>query len=185
MRIALLCPGPSLARTFPACAGGYDLVLAVNHAVLIARADWWVFADWTLFTQCDPDYAPRVFTTTSAVRGIERCSLETRFKRHCEPLLFEDRWPEYPGELGWTLWSACAGLVLGAHLGATYIDVYGADWTCEPDWDGTQLVGNNRGDIRWRQERVCWARLQVWLAETKGVWVQRIRETGPWESLIL
>jgi len=28
VRIALLCPGPSLARTFPACAGGYDLVLA-------------------------------------------------------------------------------------------------------------------------------------------------------------
>ncbi len=42
-----------------------------------------------------------------------------------------------------------AGLHVCQLLGATEIDVYGADWTQEPDFDGKELVGTVRTLDRW------------------------------------
>ena len=63
--------------------------------------------------------------------------------------------------------------VLAHYLGAKRVDVYGADWTDEPDFDGVSVTGNRRDAERWRQERDIWHKLTAHLAE-RGTVVERI-----------
>jgi hypothetical protein len=55
-----------------------------------------------------------------------------------------------------TGFSCIAGLHVCQLLGATEIDVYGADWTQQPDFDGKELIGTVRSQDRWRREAKAW-----------------------------
>lgn len=63
-------------------------------------------------------------------------------------------------------------VLLAFSLGATTIDVYGADWTGTRDYDGVE-AGENRTPDRWDAERHDWDILTAWLNE-RGVIARRV-----------
>lgn len=176
MHTVLLCPGPSL-RTGYAPARAADLVIGVNRAPLIAandggpRVDWWV-ADYRRFLDVELPYRPRVVMRADGMRLCYQRGHGDKVERH-EIVTQEDlmqRWPAQPIE--WTRKSACTALVLAADLGATRIDCYGCDWTCEPDVDGVSHKSDKRTPERWESEAEVWHAL-VELLGKSGITVDR------------
>lgn len=161
MNAALACPGPSLLATFPH-GRKFDCVAAVNRAVHAVTSDWWVFVDWQVYEQYRPQTCPRIFTTETAAEHLER---------HVGPQWAAERvtlTPEAhdylpPDAMPWATFSAVAGLVLLGWQGATRIDVYGADWTDAPDYDGHSAPSNRRTEDRWRSEIQLWQNAVAWL----------------------
>ncbi len=141
----------------------------MNRAATFTLCDWWAFLDYTVFAQVLPPGKPKIFTTvisaeTSAIHG-----------RPFKPDMTLDSIMGNYMAGGWTIYTATASLALAAHLGATQIDVYGADWEPDaPDWDGVMLASNTRHADRWAQERVLWDQLCGHLNE-KGITIERIR----------
>jgi hypothetical protein len=154
VRAAVCCPGPSLPRRWPGRAG-YDLVWAVNRALIpVPDADWLSAGDPVLFTGLLPvGCRPRVGAVTmdptiDAVRDL----------------------PAWAG-LAWVPWSALAlvaahkprgrpiawsvqvALCHAAELGATQVDLYGADGAAAgTPLDCTGYAGEDRSIERWRRE---------------------------------
>lgn len=175
MRIAILCPGQSLSIV-PANARplACNLIIGVNRAVMYRICDWWTFTDSPMYLNehVYPKGTPRVFTTASAIAAIK--SIETNpTLHHYQPMPFDVAIPACPLDTGWSVYSATAALVLAAHLGASSIDVFGADWTPEePDWDGVNIAGN-RSAHRFESERVIWNNVTTYL-HAQGINVKRI-----------
>lgn len=160
MRVAILNPGPSLAKWPVEVFAAYDLRVGVNRAASrITSCDYWAFIDWTLFVQYQPAYHPGVITATEAVRGLERRGQSHELLEYGSPLLLEsflDAYPIQPGK-SWSRYTCTTAMVAAAWLGASSIDLYGADWTDEPDFDGVTLPSNQRSESRWAGERVVYA----------------------------
>ena len=74
----------------------------------------------------------------------------------------------------WDVKTATAALGLLATTGVSRIDVYGADWTDQPDFDGHIEVGCDRSAERWKQERETWGEMVDWLG-SRGTEVNRIK----------
>lgn len=156
MNAVLLCPGPSLANLYsvPKC----DLSIAVNRACLRFDADWGAILDCTLLKEI----------------AIRPPKLLTR----------REHWPRYTQSPGlavedtgcpiarYDLFTAPAALALAGYLGATTIDVYGADWTDEADFDGVRASETRRDAERWAMEIPIWNRVADWL-RGKGCEVTR------------
>lgn len=185
MNAALLCPGPSLLRTFTRetagtreAAAGYSLVLGVNRAPIIAaavaRCDWWVCQDWTLVEAIGREVRGRPKLCT-ARRTLERIAEGKATAGDVEAgCTIEDLWAS--AGAAWNrlgTYTAPWGLVLAEREGATQIDVYGADWTDAPDADGVWVEGCRRDAERWRQEGACWGEACRLLAE-RGVGVRLV-----------
>jgi hypothetical protein len=86
----------------------------------------------------------------------------------------EDLYRDVDPSPGWATYSATAGLILCAWLGATEIRVYGADWADDaPDWDGHQDPENRRKATRWSEESEYWNKAVRFLAGN-GVTVERV-----------
>lgn len=165
MKSVVLCPGPSLAAmtAWPNC-----LTIGVNRAPLIVRnlgkVDWWVFTDPRVAVKYAPDYAPRIFT-----------SADSRDKLRLPNALTYEQ-VGTPRECTYT---ATAALMLAAHLGATQIDVFGADMTGTADADGHEYDFHDepakvtRTPERWNGEAEIWQRVADSLAE-RGITVRRI-----------
>jgi hypothetical protein len=159
---ALLCPGPSLARLREPPRAG--LTVAVNRAATLFRCDWWAAAD-----------LPLVETWGDSVRGDPllftkrdtRASLARRGSpwAACAARCCEDLACPVPR---FDLFTAPAALVLMAVKGCRRIDVYGADWTPGPDFDGV-AAGENRSAERWAVERGIWDAVVAWLADRASV----------------
>jgi hypothetical protein len=77
-----------------------------------------------------------------------------------------------PHALAWPLYSATIALIYAAFRGATDIEVFGADWKGEEDFDGVK-AGERRSEIRWNQEAKLWGTICKWLAD-HNVQVRRI-----------
>ena len=138
---ALLCPGPSLAdwKRFD----DYNLIVAVNRAVLhVERVDAWVALDWKSITRIDAKPCT-LYTCPSSTETLR----PARWPRVRE---FDVRPTQHRGK------TAISALYVAKELGATRIDVFGADWTDQPDFDGVSLVGTERGADRWRDEARAW-----------------------------
>jgi hypothetical protein len=71
-----------------------------------------------------------------------------------------------------TDYTAIASLHLAAQLGATSIDVYGADWS-QGYFDGHAPADVNHGPPRWAREREMWDRTCDWLSE-RGIHTRRM-----------
>lgn len=152
MYAAVLCPGPSLARTWPGDRP-YDLRIGVNRAAVAFQCDYAAVLDSPLLRAIGRAFRgdPRLLT-----RGAHRPKYSTRPGPDVESLPCPVR--------QWDLFTATAALVLAAQLGAELIDVYGADWTPNaPDFDGVN-VAERRTAERFEKEREVWADVVAWLA---------------------
>jgi len=182
MRIAVLCPGPSLRETFrPHQSGGYATLIGVNRVAKWFGLGYWVALDHDLFDHVRPIGAP-----TWVVCGYER-SLAiakhpalaelTWFKK--QDVQFLARPPVCP--VNWSTWSETTAIVLAAQLGATEIDTYGNDWTGTADCDGWEGA-QNRKDERWQRTRTVFEGLVPILAE-RGVTLRRVRPARKLEQV--
>lgn len=143
MRVALLCPGPSLATWPVETFAAYDLRMAVNRAILYAPCEAWTALDWkTVCRHSDP--RPCILFTDKDCAD----TLRSKWARYGE---FDVRIRPRRG-----VYSAINALHNCADLGARTIDVYGADWTTEPDFDGRDIPGTIRDANRWAGERAQW-----------------------------
>ncbi len=166
---ALLCPGPSLAHVSPADVRRYDIRVG-NRAATAHECTHWAALDYPLIR----DWHARVIGTPVL---LTRRQTWIDVQRHTGPRsvrLVEDL--PAPPVKQWDLRTATAALVMLATMPVTRIDVYGADWTNEPDWDDT-AIAEDRTAARWAQESVVWMDLSQWLYEEHGVSVGRaVRE---------
>ena len=172
MTVTLLCPGPSLSR-FP---GTKNLTIAVNRACLNKqvgpsyattlgkvsgfRCDWWACSDYPMIRDYEALCRPALFTN-----GNTRTDITGKFSYlFSEILAKEELYEDFnQHKIPWTLYTATSALVLAAHLGATEIEVWGADFTGVADWDGHeyQWQGNEawrtRGGDKWDGQVKNWA----------------------------
>jgi hypothetical protein len=174
MNAAILCPGPSLAKWPDSMLMAYPLRIAVNRAVHRAPCTQWVMADLNPFTQ-DPPATPLPIWTSESIVGFYPPGLATAYEtlgqRH--PFLVNTYSPD--GVVDWRSFSSTAALIVAAHLGAEVIDVYGADWTNEPDFDGKSINQgpHERAPERWKAERQIWDAVGGYLTSL-GISVNRI-----------
>lgn len=163
MRIALLCPGPSLPRTFDPAAG-YDVTVGVNRAILCHPCDW--------FASFDASTVKTLAVPTDKVFTRAHC-----FPAGCDGVALETVIGDYPAVRLWEagMFSACGALLLCSWLGADVIDVYGTDWTPGPDFDGKASPGDWRVAERWRRETRVWDKI-AGVLQSQGVSVKRINE---------
>lgn len=172
MNAALLCPGPSLARVTADDLIGHPIIAGVNRAIHAFRCNWWIACDWHAVADHRPSYTPRLFTCDASLATLRR---QGAWVDEYQPLTFESLHEHCPASLSWGTFSAPAGLVLLWHLGATRIDVFGADWAVNaPDWDAFNDPHNRRDANRWEHEGAIWGRVVEWLNE-RGVSVERIK----------
>jgi hypothetical protein len=136
--VAILCPGPSLSQTWVARTQQYNLVIAVNRAILFERCDWWSAGDWTVVKEIAKRPSVGICSTSESTRVMTK-----------EPGLQYVPWSDLP--IPHPGFSMVAALALGAMLGAKSISVYGDDKTGDKDWDGTR-AGVDRGAARWQRE---------------------------------
>jgi hypothetical protein len=161
-RIAILCPGPSLRRTWSdELRGSYITTIGVNHACGAFAVDWLCAADLpTVFAKLRrlPDtgvITPRnvheaVFNGTGSELWNEgnppwdptpwRRRMSVAFWEHLD-LANRDAPCNY---------SAVAALAYAVQFRAE-VDVYGADMRGTAGVDG--IGGENRSDERWERER--------------------------------
>lgn len=173
MTTAILCPGPSLKNY--AASDFCGRVVGVNRAALGFACDWWVCLDLPLLceTAAHVKGCPNLFTARDSYAALSR---ESSLWAGRFPLLAEDLFVFlHPSEskICWTHYTATAALILAAHLGATSIKVYGADWTDAPDFDGIRVEGANRTAERWAREQEIWGKVTGWLV-TRGIVVDRV-----------
>jgi hypothetical protein len=168
MLVHLLCPGPSLAAY--AAPTPRPLTIAVNRAALRFQCDWWAACDY-----------PMVRDNRRHVLGAPAvCTAKQQFWKFPELVgvcIEDDLWPKWrmpganPG--GYSLYSFSAAMILALHVGATRLDVFGADWKGTADYDGAQ-AGENRSDDRWATEARFFAEMSTFL-QANGCEVNRVR----------
>lgn len=177
-RVALLCPGPSLIKTWiPGVTGDeYDHIIGVNRAVLHDRCTHWAFTDPDLFIDHRPNYRPVILHPRLAERKIDRAGLHDELYRHNRQTT-DDMDAGCPRALSWTLYTVTAAMVYAHTLGAVSIDLYGNDRAGVEDFDGHTGESDNRTQQRWSSESIITANVTAWLNK-HGVAVDRIRITA-------
>ncbi len=160
MIAAVLCPGPSLMRTWPMAAIIYDLVLTVNTAAKLVRGDWLCAGDKCFFRGLLGG-APRPLT------GILTCPDSLTDAREWAPSSLVRTWKDSPiidchhargRPINWTVQSA---LCHARHLGAERVDLYGCDGAAGNQVeDATGYRGEDRSAERWAREEsdIEWTR---------------------------
>lgn len=179
MRIAILCPGPSLLRW---SEFDEEILIGVNRAPAILepagiRCHWWVFSDWKLLVpepgiQKQPSYRTRVLMGDSVEPHAQQRSLFLP----ASYTLYRDLYDICPYK-PWTIYTVTASMMLAKWLGAAEINCYGCDHTNEPDADGVNLDGNKRDADRWKEEGVIRSKVIEWLV-SEGVTVNRRMPDG-------
>jgi hypothetical protein len=162
MTAALLSCGPSLAL-YPG-RDAFDVVIAVNRAVLVGGYTWWSVGDILTVGRLYPSlpYAPLIWTHTETMRQvIGRFGWVDGKTYHRDEI-----------NARWSMFSATAGLMLAKKLGAERVECYGCDMAGEQNWDGTAEPTANRTEQRWERERVIWEKTRN-LVEEFGVEVIR------------
>jgi len=146
-----------------------DVTIAVNRAALRFSCDWWAALDYPTFARCSAEVqgSPALFTAGAVLARLKRCGSPwaERFGYTADRLTCSVR--------DWTAYTATAALVLAEDLGAVNVDVYGADWTDAPDYDGHRTDDYNRGENRWARERGIWDGVCEWM-RGRGVSVERL-----------
>lgn len=149
MNATLLCPGPSLANY---AGQGQGIVVGVNRAVVAHACDVWAACDRPLISSVKPLGHPVLFTIEAT-----RASLAKR--GHVTATITHDDLVDGIVENGrhpWTRYTATAALQYLAWSGATHIDVWGANWAGNLDWDGHRSPSDCRTTQRWDEERRIW-----------------------------
>ncbi len=175
VRVAVCCPGPSLPARWPGRAG-YDVVYAVNRAMIaVPDADWLSAGDPVLFTGLLPvGCRPRVGVvsmgpTIEQVATLPAWNGLAWVDWAAIPLIATHKHRGRP-----LAWSMQAALCHAAHLGATAIDLVGADGAASTTpIDCTGYAGEDRTRERWGREELDLA-LSIELLTAAGICVRRI-----------
>jgi hypothetical protein len=176
MNIAVLCPGRSVINFTPHWRD-YQTRICVNRSVQAFACDWWCACDNRVVETFAPvpTSRPRLFT-------IHECHfrLGKHGYLHLYPdlLTVEELWEQYnfPRNIPyvvhddgvvrdgpWMNKSTPSAIALAAHLGATRIDLWGADMDGCGDWDGFEYNFPNA-----ESERACHTRTRErWDAERR------------------
>lgn len=177
VRAAVCCPGPSLPRRWPG-RDGYDLVYAVNRALIaVPDADWLSAGDSVWFQ--DPGMLPGELRPAVGV---------ITFDDHLDLVRSTPSWSRCYA-VGWRslpiiaahadrgrplAWSVQAALCHAVEAGVDQVDLYGCDGAAGGTIiDCTGYAGENRGPARWAREEVDLA-LTVALAAERGTTICRI-----------
>lgn len=162
MHAVVLCPGESLRLMdrLPQC----DMSIGVNRAALAFRVDWFAASDYPMIRNHIESLPGTPSLLTLRQTEIDLRNRLSRFPRVCiaESLPCPLKHPK----------TMMLAVLLAFSLGATTIDVYGADWTGTRDYDGVE-AGENRTPDRWDAERHDWDILTAWLNE-RGVIARRV-----------
>ncbi len=151
MRAAVLCPGPSLAKTWnPSYGKKYQVVIAVNRAALVGPFDWWVAGDWSIYKTTEATPSVGFCSTKDILRTITDAGGLIPLRRRPENYRMIP-WEDLPV---YDRFSSISALGLAFHLKARCIDIYGDGKVGALDFDGVP-AGANRSDDRWAQERVA------------------------------
>lgn len=166
MNAALLCPGPSLAAIVQSDVDGYSVRVGVNRAAVLLDCHLWAALDYPVLR----DWHNAVIGTPQV---LTRRQTWTDFGRTCRlrDVVLVEELPAPPVKQ-WDLKTATCALALLATMPVTSIDVFGADWSDAPDFDGHATAGQDRSAARWAQERATWDALVEWL-DGRGVSVCR------------
>jgi len=168
MRAQILCPGPSL----PAAPSrdGYDVVLGVNRAVGVAPCDYWVMLDGALVWRISrPVGHPVIVCSHSMHKELWDNYLDSRDHKWLDAMSFKDK---YCTSMEWAIFSATTAVICAASLGATQIDMWGADMAGTREFDGPMPERATRNEARWEREARILDRISnhLW---TRGVKVER------------
>jgi hypothetical protein len=132
------------------------LWIAVNRAILRFRVDWFVCLDGeTLEGLLENCNGARVCTTMAAAMLYDD-----------EAVTVEHLWEKVPAGTGFSNYSATTAAALAWTLGASDIEIYGADMSGAMDFDGTTPPGCDRSPSRWAIERGVWSNLGAWIRGT-------------------
>ncbi len=169
MIIAILSPGPSLAKTCPSDKGlgVFDVVIAVNRAILLRPGiedfiHWHACGDWDTILAIKTAPKTGIVTTRDAARVVQLGEQGWRYAG-----MKWELWEELPVAPGFSIISA---LALASKLTPTVVMVFGDDKQGLLDWDGTP--GRERRDARWDRERS----LQDHAIRKLGINVQYVKE---------
>jgi hypothetical protein len=164
MRIALLCPGPSLLSRF-APAEEWDFVVAVNSAAWLYPVDWLVFSDRHIITPVTSGEhpRPRVGVVTNGAHELwpgcvrRRMPIQDAKSPHLTLAMRELAERQATSECGWTFPNALHfALRLAGPAGEVH--VFGFD--CTDDRLDVAGVEGQHNAGRWARE-LPWVRL-VW-----------------------
>lgn len=171
MTVAILCPGPSLEKCGALSA---DVTIGVNRAASFVRCDYVAAVDYPVIEKWGDGFGDaKWLTNQSSFDHLARqdhpfARRETVTTDWLRRNYYDTR--DFP----WTIFSFTSALVFAAYLGATEVDIYGADWAGESDWDGVAgAEPGKRNDDRWRGERALFEKVKAWM-EVQGVHVSRV-----------
>jgi hypothetical protein len=169
VKVAVLCPGPSLREAWRSkWAGQYDKVIAVNRAAIGYQCDWWVFLDAWIFCSFGLPYKPQIFTTRACASKIKRTGDNTdRFMGH-DRTWVDDCRPNGPVGGNWSTYSSTTALMLAATLGAKELRLFGADMTGTREYDNYPTDKFTRDESRWKRERELFETVTGFLARSYG-----------------
>jgi hypothetical protein len=162
VKAVVLATGPSL-KLYD--GDHHGPVIALKRAACAYAADYAAILDGPTLKRLDAHLigSPRVLTRGDQAHRTTRPVLIVEDMAEWCPLPFAE-------------YTATAALVLAGYVGAEEVDVYGADWTDEPDWDGVEIPEQNRGPQRWERERRLWGEVTDWLG-ARGIEVTRMSPT--------
>lgn len=156
MRAVVLAPGPSLSLLDEMPAD--DVSIAIKRAAFyFPQCQWVAILDTPVLHAIDDQIPAGAKLLT---RAEYRPKHTSRAGLDVEAL---EKWCPVPKIAEFT---ATAALVLAGFLGAERVDVYGADWTQQPDFDGhvdpeTMMA---RHPDRWKREGKIWGDIVLWLS---------------------
>ncbi len=161
MKVAILCPGPTLLDTWKVGNRDYDLVLAVNRAAEVGLCDWWVAGDWICLKQYPGRPQVGICSQADCIRIVKSGELKTinPLPNPCEYA----EWEKLPFQRNY---SSIAAIGLAIKLGATDVSFYGDDKEGDKSFDGQ--IAEQRGEGRWVEER-AWAADGLALFDARGI----------------
>ncbi|HSZ58519.1 MAG TPA: hypothetical protein VK797_22825 [Tepidisphaeraceae bacterium] len=167
---AILCPGTSLSATSPIGFGADVIVIAVNRASAFFPADVWAAGDYPLIEaeRAHVRGMPELLTTEGAIEHLRQTDKPWPWRVLPS---FESLDPHCQGAGGvpqWRVFTAIAACVYAEFIGCKRIEVFGADWQGEADFDGVK-AGGNRSPERWRLERNIFENLLTPWLNARGV----------------
>jgi hypothetical protein len=118
MKIAILCPGPSL-REYLAAPVRHDVTIAVNQAVRAGLCDWWVFGDPEAYWKSQTArHGAKCFTSRQSRDRVSHSGPWANQSLPVEGVLnaaaFEEIGTPVPWETNWHRHSMTAAMVLAA-----------------------------------------------------------------------
>ena len=147
-----------------------DLVVGVNRAATSVTCNVWVAADSPLIEREAENVkgSPLLVTSPNSIDVLRDHKFTWRGKVFDETKMFGFA----PHPLNYVTFSSTIALVYCGFVGATEVDVYGADWSGTADFDG-KVAGLNRSADRWKLEREIWGNVIVPYLSERGITVTR------------